>query len=111
MKILKIISYGALLWILMFVIISAFIGFKIQDSLFIMILGAVIGGIISFFLAKKLALPNIGMALSSGLIFVLVGVILDAIITVKFVPGIFMEWNLWLGNILIFLVPAIAVKK
>ncbi len=47
----KAIGFGALLWVLMFVIVCIFIGFKIYDYIWMEIATAVISGVISFILA------------------------------------------------------------
>ncbi len=107
----KAIGFGILLWVLMFAIVSVFIGFKIYDYLWIEILIAVIGGIISFILAGYVKPKSYGTALSYGVSWLVVGVILDIIVTMRFNAAIFTAWTLWLGYGLGVLAPLLRVKK
>lgn len=105
------ILYGVLLWILMFVIVSGFIGFKVYELLIVQIITAVIGGLISFILASKIKPNNFGLAFGYGITWVVAGLILDAVITMRFNPAIFASWTLWLGYLLVLLAPLLKVKK
>ncbi len=107
----KMLGFGALLWVLMFVIVSIAIGFKIPESLWLNISFAVISGVISFVLAGYAKPKNLGMALGYGASWVVVGVILDGIVTMRFNSEIFMAWELWLGYGLVLLAPLLRVKK
>lgn len=107
----KAISFGAVIWILMFVIVSVFIGFKIYGSVWMQIIAAIIAGAISYYLAGKIKPHSAKSALSYGLTWAMVGVILDAIVTTRFNPAIFASWSLWLGYILVLLAPTFQVKK
>lgn len=104
-------GFGALLWVLMFVIVSAFIGFKVPESMWLNIGYAVISGVISFILAGYAKPKSLGMALGYGASWVVVGVILDAIVTMRFNSEIFMAWELWLGYGLVLLAPLLRIKK
>lgn len=105
------ITFGILLWILMFVIVSVFVGFKIYDFIITQVIAAVIAGVISFVLAGRVRPKSVGAALGYGFCWVLVGVILDAIVTMRFNPAIFSTRSLWLGYALVFLAPLLRVKK
>ncbi|TAN33783.1 hypothetical protein EPN28_01370 [Patescibacteria group bacterium] len=107
----KILGYGVLLYVLMFVIVSVFIGFKIYGNSWAPIVTAVIGGVISYILAGRVKPASAGAALGYGIGWVVVGVILDFIITMRFNPVIFSAWQLWLGYALVLLAPLLAVKK
>lgn len=107
----KAIGLGALLWVLMFVIVSAFIGFKIYEFVWMQIVTAIIGGIISFILAGRIKPSKVSLALGYGLTWVVVGLILDVIVTMRFSPAIFTAWSLWLGYALVLLAPLLQIKK
>ncbi len=107
----KAIGFGALIWVLMFVIVSIFIGFKIYDYLWIEILIAVIGGIISFILAGYVKPKSYGIALAYGASWVVIGILLDIIVTMRFNSAIFLSWTLWLGYGLGLIAPLLRVKK
>ncbi len=107
----KAIGFGALLWVLMFVIVSAFIGFKIYDYVWMEVVTAAIAGVISYILAGYVKPKSFGTALCYGASWLVVGVILDAIVTMRFNPAIFTAWTLWLGYGLVVLAPLLRVKK
>lgn len=107
----KAIGLGILLWVLMFVIVSILIAFKLYEFRLVRILIAVIAGLISLFLAGMLKPGKVGLALAYGFIWVVIGVILDAIVTMRFNPAIFSAKTLWLGYLLILLAPLLKVKK
>jgi hypothetical protein len=107
----KAIGFGVLLWVLMFVIVSIFIGFKVQESLWLEIGFAIISGVISFILAGYVKPKSYGLALAYGVSWFVIAVILDAIVTMRFNPAIFTSWSLWLGYLLVLLAPLLTVKK
>ncbi len=105
------ISLGALLWVLMFVIVSIFVGFKIYDSAYMKVITALIAGIISFVLVGYVKPDKVGLAFSYGILWVVIGLILDAIVTRLFNPQIFLSKGLWLGYALVLIAPLFRVKK
>lgn len=107
----KAIVSGGLLWVLMFVIVSAFIGFKIYEMVLTQLIIALIAGLISYILAGKLKPSKTGIALGYGLIFIATGLILDILVTMRFNSAIFSQWTLWLGYALVLLAPLLKVKK
>lgn len=107
----KALGFGALLWAIMFVLVSAFIGFRIYDLLWLQNVTIVIGGIIAFFLAGYLKPNSLGLALGYGFSWVIVGIILDAIISMRFAPDIFSSWTLWLSYFLVLIAPTVRLKK
>jgi len=112
MKWKKAVLFGILIWILMFAIVSAFIAFKIYyPYLWARIFLALISGTISFILAGYLKPKKASVALVYGIIFLAVGVILDALITIRFNPAIFGTRSLWLGYFLVLIAPLLRIKK
>ena len=107
----KAVLYGLALWVLMFVIISVFVGFKIYENVITQVIGALIGGGISYFFVRKIGASSMLKALMYGASFVVVGLILDFAVTKRFNDQIFTTWTLWLGYGLVLLTPLAAVKK
>ena len=107
----KAITFGAVIWVLMFVIVSIFIGFKIYNYFWIKLITAIIAGAISYFLAGQIKPNKAKTALSYGLAWVIIGIILDSIVTMRFNPAIFSSRALWLGYVLVLLAPLLQVKK
>lgn len=107
----KAIGFGVILWVLMFTIVSFFIAFDIYKFAWMQITTAIISGVIAFVLAGYVKPKKIVSALNYGLVWVAVGLILDAIVTMKFNTAIFASWPLWLGYALVLVAPIIRVKK
>jgi len=107
----KAVGFGLVIWILMFVIVSVLMALKFYDQRWQHIAVAVVSGIISFVLAAKVAPASVAKALSYGLVWVVVGLILDFLVTKRYNPGIFSARSLWLGYALVLLAPLLRVKK
>lgn len=107
----KAIGFGLLLWVIIFVVVSVFIAFDIYNSTLMHIITAIIAGAISLIFANYLKPKNVQLALSYSLSWVIIAVILDAIITMRFNSQIFMMKSLWLGYALVLLTPLLRVKK
>src|SRR3989338_5673848 len=107
----KAVFYGLALWVLMFVIISIFVAFKIYENVVMQVIGALIGGGISYFFVRKIGASSMVNALTYGALFIIIGLILDFAVTKRFNDQIFGMWSLWLGYGLVFLTPLAAVKK
>lgn len=110
MNLIKAITFGILIWVLMFAIVSAVLGFY-QKFLWVKIAVAIVAGIIAFVLAGKAKPTNFAAALGYGFIWVLIGLILDYLITRNFNAQIFTLWSVWLGYGLIFIAPIFRIKK
>jgi len=107
----KAVGYGAALWVLMFVIVSVFVGFKIWGSTWLHVVTAFIAGVVSFVLAGYAKPAKASAALSYGISWAVVSAILDIAITMRFDSTVFAQWPMWLGYALIILAPLLRVKK
>lgn len=108
------IAFGVLLWVIMFALVSALIAVKLYKSADPGVMSwvvAIIGGVVSYLLAGSLKPDSTKSALLYGLFFVVVGLILDALITVRFNPGILSYLSLWFSYALIWLAPLLRVQK
>lgn len=110
---LKIIGFGILIWVIAFMVVSAFIAFKAPTSGLPVKITTVLAVFIATLLLAKNFKPNSQiMAISVGLIWAAIGLGLDYLITTKFTGmSIFGEWNIMVGYLLIILTPLLAVKK
>jgi len=105
------IGFGLAIWVLMFVIVSIFIRFGIYELQAMMIITPIISGVIAYILAGLVKPQNYMAALQYALTWLVVGVILDALITMGYNPAIFSSLYLWLGYILMVLAVFLRVKK
>jgi len=106
------IGYGVLIWAIMFIVICILIGFKISlDSTFMNLVVTLISAIAVLIITGYVAPKNVGQALSYGLLWAVVGIILDFIISARFAPGMFKEAYYWLSYLLIVILPLLRIKK
>ena len=106
---IKAIGFGVLIWVLMFAIVSAVLN-TYQETLWMKILIILVAGLIAWFLAKKVKPSSMGSALGYGFVWVVVGLILDYFVTMRFNTEIFQLWSLWAGYGLIFIAPFLRIK-
>lgn len=113
MKPFKVIGYGALVWVVIFILISAFIGFSADaESTAVSIITLAAALIVAVLLAKNLKLNSTREALITGLIWVAAIVVLDAVISARFTGwDIFYRWNVIIGYLIVLLVPPLVVEK
>ena len=108
----KAIGYALLLWVIMFVVVSILIAFKWYDGSGLMAwVVAVVGGVVSLILAGYLRPATAGAAFGYGAAFVIIGVVLDAIITTRFNAEIFRSVPLWVSYALVLLAPLLRIRK
>jgi hypothetical protein len=110
-KWVKAIIFGALVWVVMFVLISALMAYGFYANVYEKAIVVLIAGVLSFIAAGFLKPDTINTALIFGVIFVVVGVILDFLITTRFQADILSSKALWLGYFFILVAPMLKVKK
>src|SRR3990167_5360447 len=111
MNIGKSVGLGVVCWVIMLVAMFLFVALKQGDSVVFQLLSAVIGGIAAYWLAGYLKPETMGTALGYGVVFVVVGVILDWLISERFMDGILSMWTTWFGYVLVLLAPLMKVGK
>jgi hypothetical protein len=106
----KAIRFGILIWLIIFVLVSVVLDLY-QNTIWMKVVIAIVAGFVAFLLAAKAKPTSVKMALSYGLIWVGVVIILDAVITMRFNSGIFRLWALWLGYLLILIAPLFKIEE
>jgi len=110
----KALMFGALVWIIMFVVVSIFIAYGAPSgslSMTLNIIVTVIGLVAVYLVVRYLAPQSYSIAIQYGLVFAVIGVVLDFLISQKFAPGMFSSIFYWVSYVLVVLVPLLAVKK
>ncbi|MDD4990419.1 MAG: hypothetical protein PHW31_03875 [Candidatus Pacebacteria bacterium] len=113
MNFLKLIGYGILIWVVAFVIVSIFIGFKVSsDNMWVKIITTLAVFIAAILLAKNLKESSQSKMFLYGILWAVIALILDAVITARFTDWeVFGQWNITLGYLLIILASLLAIKK
>lgn len=105
------VGYGLAIWVIMFVLISALIAFNMNDFKIIHYLAALVAPVLSYYFVGLIKPKNNSIAISYGALFVLTGLILDYLITMRFNATIFTSKTLWISYLLVLVVPLFQVKR
>src|SRR3989344_1896380 len=93
----KAVGFGALVWAIMFVAASVIVAFGATIGIGWSLALAVVGGITAYLFALN-AKPEDGVqALGYGAAFVVIGVVLDLLVSQQFVAGLFNMSTYYLG--------------
>ncbi len=97
------IKYALCIWVIMFIIASIVVGYGFGDwTKYIIIWLFSIA--ITWFSVTKLKVNNIKLAITTGIIFVIAGLVLDLLISVRFTgTAIFSSFDYWVSYGLILL--------
>lgn len=106
----KAIGFGVLIWLIMFAVVSV-ISDWYQGNTWVKIVVILLAGAIAFFLAGYVKPSSAGLAIGYGLVWVVVGLALDYLITKRFNSEIFSLWSVWTGYALILLAPLLKVEE
>ena|SRR3989338_2147215 len=107
---LKLLGLGALLWVIMFAVVSAVLSYYNAFDI-VKFAVAIIGGVVAFLLGRYFGFTDYKSAFITGFAWVIVGIVLDALVTFKFNPDIFTYWSLWLGYALVVAGAAFSVRR
>ena len=101
------IGFGVLIWLIMFALMSALVGFGVETTTtWLSVVIALIAGIISFLFAMGVKIESVGQAFLYGIFWAAIGVILDLIVTMQFTStSLFGMWQYWLAYALVFVAP------
>ena len=103
--------FGAVIWVIMFAVASAFAGYKVGDQLWAQIIIMLATAAVAYLFARPAAPHSAASALLFGVIWAALGLVLDYIISRKFAPGLYSQWPYWVSYALIVLAPLLAIKK
>lgn len=114
MNYLKRAGLGAVIWGAIFVVISILVALKITSPWISYPVGWIITIVLGWYFSKITKVKDFVDGIVTGIIFVAVAFILDYFITTKFTGmELFKSWDIWVGYVLLFLLPIIYsfVKK
>lgn len=101
----KAFGIGILLWAIIFLAAIFLVSLKISLTNGSMLILAIIAGILAFTFSIGANPNNSGQALSYGLIWALIGIALDLLVSRRFDAGITKLWSYWVGYALVLLSP------
>lgn len=108
----KLILYPAAIYAVVFLFISALIGFKIDAKADWVMIATTLISVVGLYIASRAAkVDSLGKAAILGLSWVLVLFILDLVLTRQYVPNYFASWKSYLPYVLSFVMPLIFARK
>lgn len=93
----KAIGLGLLMWVIMFAVVSLLMAIGLAQFAYLWVISAIIAAILGYILARWAKPKSLALGLGYGIIWIIIGVILDAIVTRYFNPNILADWTLWFG--------------
>jgi hypothetical protein len=103
----KAFGFGVLIWAILFVVGAILVGIGVSLSTGWLFVLALVGAVLSYSFATNADPATVGSAWGYGIMWALIGLILDVIITQQFeaTEYIFSQWSYWLGYAFILLAP------
>jgi len=105
------ILFGLLVWAIMFIVVCVLLAYKMPQNMLFTIITTIITLVAVYFLVRNIAPKSYLEAIEYGLIFAVIGIILDFLISKRFAPDIFVSVSYWVSYVLVVLVPLLTVKK
>ncbi|OGF63043.1 hypothetical protein A2662_00365 [Candidatus Giovannonibacteria bacterium RIFCSPHIGHO2_01_FULL_45_33] len=106
----KTVVLAVLWWLIMFGAVSLVLPWYSQFA-WMKVSAAVFAGVLALVLSSYIPLYGYSNALLFGMIFVVVGIALDALVTYRFNSEIFTYWQMWLGYALVLVAPLLRIMK
>jgi hypothetical protein len=106
----KAVGFGVLIWIVMFVFVSLIISIGVYDYIISAVAVVLIAGIIAYMFSSNAKPISVSQAISYGLVWVITGIVLDLLITLKFNAEVFSHWEYWASYAFIFIAPMINIR-
>lgn len=96
-------GFGVAIWVLMFVVVSVFIAFNLYENFLGKTVTVLISGVLGYFFGRSARATNWTTWAYTVASWVIIGLILDYLITFRFEPGIFGFKSLWFGYLFLVL--------
>lgn len=107
----KALGYGIVIWLIMFALTSALIGFGVTTNTFWFTgLSIILAAVLAYTFAALLQPKNLTSAAFYGLLWVILGMVLDLVISARFEATIFSHWSYWISYAVILLSPMLEEK-
>jgi hypothetical protein len=104
----KLVLYPAAIWAVIYLFICALIGFKVNTMAdWVMIVTTLISLVGLYIASRAVNIKDIKKAIILGLVWVIVMVILDLILTAPFAYRYFDSWKTYVNYAIVFLMPIV----
>jgi len=107
----KAIGFGALIWAIMFALVALFMSFNLYDWVFSKIIVVLAAGVLSYLFARNIRFSRSSQILPYSLTWVIVGIILDLVISMRFYGTLFSTWEYWLAYAFILFTPLLYIGR
>ncbi|MFC1789665.1 hypothetical protein ACFLYY_01665 [Patescibacteria group bacterium] len=111
-NIVKLIGYGVAIWVVAFMVATIFVVMNMEAGAIASVVTSAVVIITAFLFARSLNIPSVKGLLKYAISWLIVGLVLDATVTVYFTGWEFFQgWGMWLSYGLTFLAVLLGVKK
>lgn len=100
-------GYGALIWLILFALTSALVGFEAMNTFNGQALTMSVAAILTYGLSYSIRPVDGYHAFGYGFLWAVVGILLDLVITFQFNPAVFSTWQYWVSYALVLFVPMV----
>lgn len=114
MNITKAVGLGILIWMVVYAASMLLGVYDMSGALWTQIVAVVIAAVIAYIAGMMVKASSMNAMIKYSVAWVIVTLVLDAVLASFWTMGgygIFSTWYLWVGYVLILLVPLVAVKK
>lgn len=101
----KAIGFGILIWAIMFLLAAILVAAGITIGIGWSLALALAIGVVAYSFALSADSAGLGQAFGYGLLWAIIGIALDLIITRQFQDNLFSMWTYWVGYALVFFAP------
>jgi len=108
----KLFGYGVAVWATAYIVATVLMIYGLFDNVIAKAILVLIVASAAYLAGRNINSDSIISVLKYSVVWLIMALILDAIITVPFTGwGLFTQWNVWVGYAVILLVPLFAIKK
>lgn len=108
----KLFGWGIAIWGAAYLVATGFVAYKMQDNIFAEIVTLIAMLIVLIAASRNLPDSSLAQVLKYSVGWVVIGVILDLVLTVPFTGyAIFYHWTIWVSYALILVLPPALAKR
>jgi len=101
---------GVIIWVVAFIVASVLIALGITNSYLSWIIVTIIIAVVAYKFAKQMKIENMPSAISLGIYWVIIVLLLDLIVTSRFTTmAFFNDIKIWVSYAIVLVIPAFAI--
>lgn len=111
MSLKKLVGYGVLIWVVVYLVATAFFAYKMLGAWWANALLVVLAAVMAGWAGTRISQPSRVAMLRYSVGWVVIAAVLDALLSVPFTGWtLFMMWSVWAAYAAILLIPVFTVR-